>query len=298
MKSNPLVSVAIITYNQKDFLKEAIESVLSQQYEPIEIVVGDDCSSDGTKELLEEYQLKYPSKFILKISSQNKGITANSNEVNFACNGKYVAWLGGDDLMLPEKISTQVAYLESHPNCNILYHNLDVFDSSTGKTLYYFNSKNKKFEGGVDIVIKYGTFNGACATMVRRSAAPDYGFDINIPIASDWLFWVEHLSKGGEIKYIDKVLGRYRRHAGNVTSHLSDYARQGYDDLVTTCDIILKKFPGYKKEVYYRLSIIYRSRRIIEYKSNLIKSIHYNFFNIPSWIMLLVYLLSFKKIKL
>ena len=105
MESNmPLVSVAIITYNQKEYLRECIESILEQDYDNIEIVVSDDCSTDGTQEMLKEYDRKYPNKFVLKLSDKNQGITQNSNLAHFACSGKYIAWMGGDDLMLPEKI--------------------------------------------------------------------------------------------------------------------------------------------------------------------------------------------------
>ena len=93
-----------MTYNQKNYLKECIDSILSQDYENIEIIIADDYSKDGTQDMLKEYNQKYPNKFILKLSERNQGITKNSNLAHFACNGKYIAWMGGDDLMLPSKI--------------------------------------------------------------------------------------------------------------------------------------------------------------------------------------------------
>ena len=196
MKIMPLVSVAIVTYNQKDFLKDAIESVLQQDYKPVEIVIGDDCSTDGTQQMLKEYQQKYPDKFIIKLSEKNAGITSNSNAVHFACTGKYIAWLGGDDLMLPGKLSKQVAFLELHPGYNLVYHNLDIFESGSGNHIRFYNNKKSSFTGGITQLIKHGTFNGACSTMVRRASSPSYGFDDRIPVASDWLYWIEHLSDG------------------------------------------------------------------------------------------------------
>ena len=294
----PLVSVAIITYNQKKFLKLAIESVLLQDYKPIEIVVGDDCSIDGTQQMLKEYQQEYPEKFIIKLSEKNDGITSNSNAVHFSCSGKYIAWLGGDDLMLPGKITKQVAFLESNPDFNIVYHNLDVFDSQTGKHLYFFNNRISPHKGDITRLIKYGTFNGAPATMIRRSASPAYGFDERIPVASDWLYWVEHLAKGGKIGYINEVLGKYRRHSKNVTNPNSQKAPQGNIDTLETCNILLQRFPEYKKIINYRLSVFHRTLRKYDYKMNLLQSLKYNLFNIPSVIMLSVYFLSFKKIKI
>ena len=64
----PFISVAIITYNQKVFLEECIESILNQDYPNFEIIVADDCSQDGTKEMLLDYDKMYPNRFVLKIA--------------------------------------------------------------------------------------------------------------------------------------------------------------------------------------------------------------------------------------
>ncbi|ENA5601390.1 glycosyltransferase, partial [Escherichia coli] len=216
--SYPLVSVAIITYNQKEYLRECIESILLQNYPNLQIVVADDCSSDGTQDLLLRYSQQYPNVFTLKLSEKNLGITANSNLAHFACRGKYIFWMGGDDLMLPGKIAKQVEYMENNPDCTLCYHNLDVFDSATKKNLYYFNHlKKQKINGTIREIIKFRTFNGACSTVVRKDKTPKEGFNELIPIASDWLYWVDTLANGGNIKYIDEVLGKYRRHDNNIT---------------------------------------------------------------------------------
>lgn len=237
----PLVSVAIITYNQKTFLRECIDSVLDQDYPNIEIVVADDASNDGTQDMLQEYDKEYPGKFILNLSEENKGITANSNCAHFACSGKYIAWMGGDDLMLSSKIRSQVEFMENNPECTICYHNLEIFDSDAGKIISYYNSK-RKFNGDVRTSIRYGTFNGGCSNMVRSCKTPKNGFNITIPTASDWLYWVETLGNGGTINYIDKVLGRYRRHANNI-SKKTNFITQNEVDLLNTCNIILSKYP-------------------------------------------------------
>jgi len=247
--NEPLVSVAIITYNQKKYLKECIESVLKQDYSNIEIVVADDGSTDGTQEILKKYDKNYPKKFVLKLSNKNQGITKNSNLAHFACSGKYIAWMGGDDLMLPGKIRKQVEYMEKKPECTICYHNLDVFQSETNETLYYFN-ENNKYNGDVKTVIKYGTFNGACSNMIRASKAPKSGFNETVPVASDWLYWVETLHNGGTIDYIDEVLGRYRRHDKNITKQ-TDNINQNQLDHLNSCNIILSLNSDYYDAVMF-----------------------------------------------
>lgn len=242
-KEYPLVSIAIITYNQKEYLRKCIESCLAQDYPNFEIVVADDCSTDGTQGLLREYEAKYPGKFVLRLAEKNQGITPNSNAAHFACTGKYIAWMGGDDLMLSGKLTKQVSYMEENPECTICYHNLDVFDSDTNKTLSFFNEK-RKLNGDVRTSIRESTFNGACSNLVRAEKVPKHGFNKSLPVASDWLYWVETLGNGGTINYIDEVLGRYRRHANNITRR-EDFVTQNELDHLVSCQIIMARFPQY-----------------------------------------------------
>ena len=262
-KKRPLVSIAIITYNQKEYLRECIQSCLTQDYPNFEIVVADDCSTDGTQDLLEEYKVKYPGKFVLRFAEKNMGITANSNAAHFACSGKYIAWMGGDDLMLPEKLTKQVDFMEKNLNCTICYHNLEVFDSDTNRTISYFN-ENLKLNGDIRTSIRAGTFNGACSNLVRANKAPQHGFNNSLPISSDWLYWVETLSNGGTINYIDEVLGRYRRHSNNITAK-KDFVTQNELDHLTSCQIIMARLPEYFSDAVY----VYSKRLLhMRHKSN------------------------------
>lgn len=269
--NSPLVSVRVVTYNQKSFIKECIESVLAQDYKSFEIVVSDDGSTDGTQEVLKEYKNKYPDVFKLALSDTNRGVTKNINSGLRLCEGKYIAGLGGDDLMLPGKLSKQVEYMELNPDCTICYHNLDVFDSKTNKTIRFFNSKNK-ISGGLKESIKYGTFNGACSNLIRASKMPKSGFNENLPVAADWLCWVETLANGGTIDYIDEVLGRYRIHENNVTRK-EDFITQGEIDHLASCQIILAKYPDFFDEVMYSYSRKLLSlRRKVNYFDAVFKS--------------------------
>lgn len=298
MKSDiPLVSVAIITYNQKEFLVECIESVLAQDYDNLEIVIADDGSTDGTQEILKEYEKKYPGKFILRLAEKNEGITKNSNRAYFSCSGKYIAWMGGDDLMSPGKIRKQVEFMEANPDCSICYHNLEVFDSNTKKTLYFFNDKKfNTHEGDITVSIKYGTFNGACSTMTRADKTPKEGYNETLPVASDWLFWIETLANGGKICYIDEVLGKYRRHNKNVTASSSALSQNEIDHL-NTCNILLKKYPQYFNEIMFAYSrLFYTLRYKLNYSKALLISLGFRF-SVKVFIKLILYFLTIGRVK-
>lgn len=295
--ASPLVSVAIITYNQKFYLKECIESILSQDYCNIEIIVADDASTDGTVTMLQAFKEEHPDKFILKLADKNQGLTRNSNIAHSACSGKYVAWMGGDDLMLPGKLSKQVAFMELNFDCSISYHNLDVFDSSSNRTLYLLNDKVYPYEGDVRVVIRNQSFNGACSCMVRADRAPVNGFNNLIPFASDWLYWVETLHNGGNISYINEVLGRYRRHDQNITKIGTKIGQNDIDHL-NTCNFIIAINPNYFGDAMIAYSKrILNMRHKLPYRQAVISSLRINF-TIKAAAALMIYLITFSRLKI
>jgi len=187
--------------------------------------------------------------------------------------------------------------MESNPSCTISYHDLEVFESDSNKLLYMFSDKNPPKNGKIQTSIKWGTFNGACSTMTRKDKCPKLGFYKNIPVASDWLFWIETLSNGGTINYINKSLGRYRRHSNNITAHSLELSQNELDHL-NTCNIILQRWPQFFSESMYCYSQrLIQSRHKLPYLKCLIKS-----FLISPTIKAatagIVYIVSFRKIKL
>lgn len=244
--SFPLVSIIVPTYNAENFIIESIESVLRQDYPSLEIIIADDCSTDNTQKIIEDYfKDKQVDKVKIFFHKNNLGITDNSNFCLKECNGKYIAFHAGDDVMLPGKISTQVAYMEEKEECTISYHNVEVFDSDTNKTLYFYNGffRNKGRSGEAKDLIKYGCFACGCSIMVRREFLPPYGYDTRFKVATDWFLWIETLMKGKEIHYINKVLSRYRRHSNNTTS----ISLQGYLDTLNICNNIIIDYPQYTR---------------------------------------------------
>jgi glycosyltransferase involved in cell wall biosynthesis len=266
----PLVSVAIVTYNQKELLRECIESCLCQDYKDFEIIVADDGSTDGTHEMLLGYRSKYPSIFKLILSTVNKGITANSNSAHFSCSGKYIAWMGGDDLMMPGKLTKQVEFMERNPNCSISYHDHIVFDGFSGKDLFVSSEKTKPREGGLEVLVRYGCFNGGPSTMVRRSSTPINGFDSRLIFSSDWLYWIQTLEGGGDILHIKDILGKYRVQGNNITKKNKNLSQANIDKL-NTCGILLSKRPDLTRDILNQYAISIReSRKQLNYKDALL----------------------------
>ncbi|AYF43040.1 glycosyl transferase 2 family protein [Halobacteriovorax sp. BALOs_7] len=295
-RNNPLVSVAIVTYNHEKFITECLDSVLSQDYNNVEIVISDDNSTDNTVAIINNFIKNRKTNISIKIitSNINEGVTANTNKAHFNCKGKYIAWLGGDDLMLPGKIRKQVEILESNSDCNIVFHNLDVFDSESGKTLFLFSNLKRSNYQKKDL-IKLGCINGACSNMVRRSATPPHGFYKYLPVAADWLYWIETIGNGTAI-YINEVLGKYRRHSNNVTLKTNNISQADIDHL-NTCNYLIKNSIKYFNEIRFRQSQIIFSLRN---KMNYLECLKYSLsirINLKALIALIVYYLTFTKYK-
>jgi glycosyltransferase involved in cell wall biosynthesis len=219
----PLVSVHVVSYNQRDFIDETLTSILSQDYPAFEIVVADDGSTDGTAEILQGFAERFPGKVVALTGGPNLGISGNSNRCLRRCTGKYVAFLAGDDLMLPGKLSRQVAWLEADEQRALCAHDVEHFDSATGRTLQLHSAISRPRSGaGAAAFLRWGYCTATSSIMVRASCMPSYGFDERIRVHSDWKFAVDCLVSGGHFGFVPGVLGRYRRHDKNSTAVFSE----------------------------------------------------------------------------
>jgi glycosyltransferase involved in cell wall biosynthesis len=151
----PLVSVSMVTYNQAHYISQAIECVLRQKTDfPFELVIGEDCSTDGTREIVFEYQRKYPDVIVVITSDSNVGATENGMRTTGACRGKYIAMCDGDDYWHhPYKLQKQVDYLERHPKCGMVFSDYDIYFNKTGKTLRSINN-NRGFQSPMNLTIE------------------------------------------------------------------------------------------------------------------------------------------------
>jgi glycosyltransferase involved in cell wall biosynthesis len=238
---DPKVSVLIPSYNQENLIEQTVMSALTQNYDNLEVVVSDDASVDGTPQILREIQGKYPGRLKIFLHQTNLGVTKNHTRGLLECGGDFIAFQDGDDLFLPGKIQKQVEFMLKRPDCTISFHDVDVFDSETGETLYLWSQRFGRREGGTRELVRYGNYLSSVSVMVRRIHLPEYGYDDRIRIGSDWLLWLETLSRGkGKIYYLDEILARYRRHAGNLTN-VSSWK---YEDQLITLALVETKWPG------------------------------------------------------
>ena len=123
LKAHPKVSVYITSYNQKEYLVEAIESVLAQTLTPHEIIITDDSSHDGSQEVIAQYALKYPNLIFPIYHTQNLGVVQTRIDSLNAVTGDFVTYVDGDDRLLPEKLECELDILAENETAAIAYSN-------------------------------------------------------------------------------------------------------------------------------------------------------------------------------
>ena len=132
-----MISVVVITYNQESTISRTLDSILMQQcHVPIEIVIGEDCSTDHTRAICERYVQKHPDIIRLICNQQNKGIVDNYFDCLLACRGKYIADCAGDDFWTdPQKLEKEVCVMEANNNVTMVITNWQYFEEESQKII-------------------------------------------------------------------------------------------------------------------------------------------------------------------
>ena len=217
------VSVLVVTYNHARFVRQALDSALAQRLpQPFEVLVSEDCSTDGTREIVQEYAKRHPHLVRLLLSERN----LHSNEVVArgvrAARGRYVAVLDGDDYWTSDdKLGAQVAFLDVRPDVTICFHNVQVVDEHSQTTGRLWNAPGQPEVSGLHELLR-GNFIATSSVVYRRAAVSEIpawygGF---FPV-TDWPLHVLY-AREGRIGYLDRTLGAYRLHGGGLFSTLGE----------------------------------------------------------------------------
>lgn len=210
MNSEKLLSILIITYNQEDYIRQTLDSILLQEHSFLyEIIIGDDCSKDKTRNIISEYVEKYPDIIIPLFNERNLGIVGNYFNVLEHASGKYIMECAGDDWWLPGKVKTQIEFLEQNPEIGMCY----------GKAKEFLNKKNRLTKNIIGIKceefseILEGNGIPALTVCFRRELANKYISEIN-PLGKKWMMedapmWL-WFSAESKIKFLDSFFGVYR----------------------------------------------------------------------------------------
>lgn len=221
MHKTPLVSIIAINYNNGAWVLETLDSIAEQSYSNIELIIVDDCSTDNSPGLIKEWisHFNRPVKFIQH--EINKGVCATSNTGFKAASGKYVSYLGTDDILLPEKIEKQVEILENTPgNVAAVYSDAYLIDKNSDRLYGWYIQKfhpelRKLPSGNLFNELIVANFLPAMTLLIRRDIFESIGyFDENL-VNEDYDMWLR-MSRKYEIVFSPYVSAKYRIHSQSM----------------------------------------------------------------------------------
>ncbi len=230
----PLVSVCMTTYNHEPYLRQAIEGVLAQQTSfGVELVLGEDCSTDATAAICREYAARYPDRVRLIGGEKNIGWRANYRRTFDACRGKYVAYCDGDDWWSdPRKLQLQVDLLEADPGCGVCFTRAENFYQATGEGV---PDEEEHFTDFDRLLCRLTICN--CTTLARRELIVRYYDEVHPERHPEWLtddapmwLWFAACSR---VRFIPAFTAVHRRLPVSV-SHHTEYRRR-----IAFCDSLM-----------------------------------------------------------
>ena len=216
MDIKPKVSVCIITYNHEKYIAQCLGSVLNQKVDfDFEVIVGDDHSTDGTREILQEFKDNYPDRVKLLLHKNNSGAFLNYSLVHKAAEGEYIAHMDGDDWMLPGKLQLQSDFLDIHSECSFVTHRVDVVNDNGSKVLRQHPSGHvAQFKSVNNLVRNYIYFNHS--SKMYRCDLRDVEF-VAGETKIDFQFHIENAITG-KIGFLPQTLGCHRKHNESETA--------------------------------------------------------------------------------
>lgn len=231
MNNQPLVSVPVITYNSSKFVLETLESIKAQTYQNIELIISDDCSTDNTVELCQEWVEQNNDRFVrtqIITSEMNTGISANLNRAEAACQGEWVKGIAGDDVLMPSCIDECLDYVTQHPKITYLFGRIEAFGASEERNKYFtenifdYSFFNMDVKGQLQRLVFDSNCVPAVTCFYNRKKSIELGIknDERIPLLEDWPKWINILEKKVKLEFMNKIVVKYRIHKKSLSTNL------------------------------------------------------------------------------
>ena len=246
------VSACIIAYNHEQYIKDCLEGALKQNVNfDYEIIISEDCSTDATRAICQEYQKKYPDKIKLFLNQTNLGLIGNWLKALSLCQGEYVAICEGDDYWTdPLKLKKQVDFLDSHPDFALSSHNANIIKDE--KIIRQYCRPNHPEIMDSKYLLTYGSGAPTCSLVIRNKAIknlPDWFSQMH---SCDWTIQVIAW-ESGQMKYFKEIMSVYRKHdKGANFSAKVDAHKKGESDFALSSKYSLEMIDAVNKHYNYK----------------------------------------------
>ncbi len=220
-KGHPELSICVTVYNHEKFITECLNSIVYQITDfNFEIVIGEDCSTDNTRNIVIEYAKKYPELIVPILYEQNQGTKQCPGKGNFIntfykCKGKYIVHIEGDDYLTdPNKLQIQYNYLIENPEASACFHNALVVYDDNLLPFYEINKPDQKPKIFPEDLLydKEVWFMATASVMFRRNLIAEKFPDWFLKCKSGDIPLYCMLSSQGYVGYIPKIMSVYRKH--------------------------------------------------------------------------------------
>ena len=208
---DPVVSILMPIYKTAAYLQEAIDSILSQSFTDYELIVLDDCSPDNAEDIINQYD---DPRIVRYRGTENQGL---SNVLNIGLDmakGKYIARMDSDDISLPERLKTQVDYLESHPDIDLCSCGMHLFGAKDGTWIRESDPEKVKITALFFSPILHASSVWRKDSFERNNLR----FRQEMVPAEDYDFWTRALVAGLKLVNLPQVLYEYRIHSSQATT--------------------------------------------------------------------------------
>ncbi|WP_210546247.1 glycosyltransferase family 2 protein [Rhodoferax sp. PAMC 29310] len=247
IEKKPKVSVCVVTYNQEKYIRQCLQSIVDQETDfDFEVIVSDDCSTDGTRAIVQWFAEKYPGVVKPIFHEENIGAFKNFVTTHNIANCKLVSHCDGDDLFLPEKLKKQVDFFEKNLDCTVVWHRMNLFDD-WGNFFPGEAGDYSMFTNGIvtfEKALRFGSVAAHSSIMYRKCARKtDHPKFDTLDLFYSW----EYLSSGWGV-ILDNVLGEYRVNSSGSISKSSNLQIKAL--YAHHAGHFLKKYPKKRKDIF------------------------------------------------
>lgn len=222
MEDKPLVSIVVITYNSSLYVEETLDSVISQTYPYYEIIVSDDCSTDNTIEICQQW-IQTHSEFGKRIeliqAKENTGVAGNCNRGIAATKGAWVKFVAGDDILLPNCLEDNIEYARNNSDSKIIFSDYLLFNNSGGQRKVWKSNRKSQIKEFFELnakeqhkrLLKKNVLPGP-TSFLDGEIIRKYGFNEKYKFMEDTPLWIKLTGNGYRIYFMNKETMMYRQH--------------------------------------------------------------------------------------
>lgn len=237
-KNGPQISIVMPVYNGERYLREAVESVIAQEFTDWELIFVDDCSTDRSPAIMEQYRAK--DERIRVIHNETNQKLPRSLNIGFAqARGNYFTWTSDDNRYKPQALGEMLAYLETHREIGLVYADMDYIDECGDKTGFFSRSEEELYSCNCV---------GACFLYQREAAQKVGEYDANMFLVEDYDYWIR-FAKDYPIGHLQQCLYEYRQHGESLTEKREhEVEKQLYKLRHRELRFLLSKATAYEKQ--------------------------------------------------